>query len=944
MKFYFSILLIIIYINAFPQNCIDTSLKVNYHALGYKLAVKQNLIDVNSLNVLLGNYSNPNDTGYYFIRLNPENTINFSKKIIFNPLPNIGFGCLIKSLKNGNYITAYSNIISNFAAADTSVKLILFDNNGNVIWAKKYARVAGRLNATYIDETNNGDIIFLLKLQNGLDDTEPARFGSMKINQAGVVIWSKQFDAINMGVSDLKAESFSVINNNIYIKGFFEKTFDPIPSVYDHRWFASKINSVDGTLIDSKSFTDLRYDDKPEQSLILANYANQISTTKNDLLFTNFFKNETNTKRGTTKIVLDTNLNFTNAIFYSYSNASYINNRILGNKNKDVFIYGNTESNNVLNASYFAKIDSNNAVQRELFVNYPVGATYKPIGEKPLGLKNKYLNVLNSYNQNGDNYLELAQFADNVPITACYGKDTSIVKIEPYIITEVLHPFLNEFVDITDIVVTNLPVSITPLPLVSEKQCTIISDCNIVKINPTPDSICNLNNEVQFTAHVNGACLKKVLWQLDTSAYSYILAVNDSTVAIKFKKTWQGYLYAVINTCNNLKDSVYLNVFNTPTILNIGNDTTLCAGASLTLKAGIGFASYQWQNGTSNDSLVVTNTGVYNIIAKDACGNIFKDTVTVKYFLQPALINLGNDTTLCVNNNYTLRAGTGYKNYLWQDGSTTDSFKISQPGKYFLQAIDSCNNIFRDTINVEYYILRLPVNLGADIIFCQAKTYILTGGKNYKNYTWQDGSINENFTATQAGIYYLTVTDSCGNKSSDTLIIKPEINYQLKIDFINAICIFDTATIILPNTFSNYKIFPINNNNIYNNILKLYPNQNTLYNIEAWTPFGCKIRDTLLVKIKNCSDIIYFPNAFTPNRDNNNDYFKPSSEAAPIIYELIIYNRYGQKIFETKNIQNGWDGKVKSVLQNTGSFVWTCKYQFRNKPIINKSGSFILLR
>jgi len=944
MKIITTISIILFCIKAFPQNCIDTSVKVNIHAAGYKLTVKENIVDINDHNILLGNYNTQTDTGYYFTRLNIDNTINFAKKINFTPLPTLGFGCLVKSLKNGNYITAYNNTTNYFVLPDSSIRLILFDNTGNIIWAKKILRVGGLINAILIDEMTNGDLIFLLKLQYGFDGLDIPRFGLMKINQVGALVWCKQFDAVGMGVSDLKAESFSIINNLIYLKGFFEKPFNHTPSVMEHRWFTAKINAANGTVINSKSFTDLRVDDEFEQSLILPFYPNQVSTTNNNLLFTNVFVNESRTKRGTTKIILDTNLNIVNATFFSYSNANFRNTRIIGNNEKEVFIYGNTINSNILSTSYFAKFDSNNVAQRESFLNYPNGSIYKPIGDKPIGLKNKYLNILNSFTQTGDTYLQLVQFPDDVPLTDCYGIDTNIVKIEPYTINPVLNPFINETIDITDIVITNLPVSISSLSLIAEKQCTIISDCNNIKIKSTPDSFCNINNEVMFSAHINGACLKKVYWLLDTSAYSYIRTINDTTVAIKFKKTWQGYLYAGINTCSSLKDSVYLSVFNSPISLNIGNDTSICVGTTLIIKADKGFTEYLWQNGSIADSLIATAPGMYSLITKDACGNIFKDTITVKYILQPALINFGNDTTLCKNETYTLQAGKGFKTYVWQDGSIADSFNIAQPGKYFVTATDSCGHILTDTIVIKYFIDRSPVNLGADINFCATKTYSLKAGLGYKIYQWQDGSNAANFTATQPGIYFVNVMDSCGNKSYDTIVIKTEINNQIKIDFPNSICINDTATIKLSNVFTNYNLAATSTGLIEYNFLKLFPTQNTIYTLEALTTTGCKRIDTILIKIKYCSDAIYFPSAFTPNGDVINDYYRPISESSPLIYELNIYNRFGQKIFTSNDIKVGWNGKLKEIMQNTGSFIWTCKYQFRDKPLLFKSGSLLLIR
>jgi gliding motility-associated-like protein len=67
---------------------------------------------------------------------------------------------------------------------------------------------------------------------------------------------------------------------------------------------------------------------------------------------------------------------------------------------------------------------------------------------------------------------------------------------------------------------------------------------------------------------------------------------------------------------------------------------------------------------------------------------------------------------------------------------------------------------------------------------------------------------------------------------------------------------------------------------------------------------------------------IYIPTAFTPNQDGKNDnWYIPSLAAFPV-FELSVFNRYGQLIFHTKNIQAGWDGKYKGLLQPPGVFVY----------------------
>jgi len=81
--------------------------------------------------------------------------------------------------------------------------------------------------------------------------------------------------------------------------------------------------------------------------------------------------------------------------------------------------------------------------------------------------------------------------------------------------------------------------------------------------------------------------------------------------------------------------------------------------------------------------------------------------------------------------------------------------------------------------------------------------------------------------------------------------------------------------------------------------------------------------DEVLVNDGICD--IRFPSAFTPNNDGKNDLFKVLGASNLTEYHLAVYNRWGQKVFETNDYSKGWAGKVKGQLQNTGVFVWHCE-------------------
>jgi gliding motility-associated-like protein len=61
-------------------------------------------------------------------------------------------------------------------------------------------------------------------------------------------------------------------------------------------------------------------------------------------------------------------------------------------------------------------------------------------------------------------------------------------------------------------------------------------------------------------------------------------------------------------------------------------------------------------------------------------------------------------------------------------------------------------------------------------------------------------------------------------------------------------------------------------------------------------------------------------------------------------YKLIIYNRWGQQVFETTDPGAGWNGRIENSAQETGTYIWTCMYRFNTQEKMIKKGSVVLLR
>jgi gliding motility-associated-like protein len=138
-------------------------------------------------------------------------------------------------------------------------------------------------------------------------------------------------------------------------------------------------------------------------------------------------------------------------------------------------------------------------------------------------------------------------------------------------------------------------------------------------------------------------------------------------------------------------------------------------------------------------------------------------------------IGFEKDTFFCQGSNLILDPGPSFVNYLWQDGSTNQTYTISTPGKYWVTLTESGCNVKTDTFTIK--LLSPPdVSLGKDTSICINSTLQITLNKEKNtSYKWQDNSINDYFSVTKAGDYWVIAKNNCGSDSDTITVSSTEI-------------------------------------------------------------------------------------------------------------------------------------------------------------------------
>ncbi|MGV9013301.1 MAG: gliding motility-associated C-terminal domain-containing protein [Flavobacteriales bacterium] len=226
-------------------------------------------------------------------------------------------------------------------------------------------------------------------------------------------------------------------------------------------------------------------------------------------------------------------------------------------------------------------------------------------------------------------------------------------------------------------------------------------------------------------------------------------------------------IYAVTVTALGCSNADQINVaFNTVPVVDLGADTTLCAGNSITLSAALPGATYSWSNGSSASTLNINTSGTY-WAEVDLNGCTDRDTVLVSFNALP-VVNLGSDTTLCQGETLGLNATVPGGSYVWNNGATSATRNISTAGIYAVTVtVQGCSNA--DQINVAFNPLPV-VDLGADVLVCPGASATFNATVPAATYLWNSGSTASSITTGTPGTYSVQVTvDGCS--ASDAIVL-----------------------------------------------------------------------------------------------------------------------------------------------------------------------------
>ncbi|MFH1320704.1 MAG: gliding motility-associated C-terminal domain-containing protein [Bacteroidota bacterium] len=460
---------------------------------------------------------------------------------------------------------------------------------------------------------------------------------------------------------------------------------------------------------------------------------------------------------------------------------------------------------------------------------------------------------------------------------------------------------------------------------------TCLADTIIKTIYVKPNMITiNLGNDTTI-------CYGDFVTLDAVNAGSFYLWSTGNTTQTIIADTGTYYVEVTDNSCLKT-DTIIVSQFS-EIVVNLGNDTVVCKGDSIIFDAGNSGASYLWSTGDTTQILTVDSAGTYFAeVFKNGC--IGSDTININQ-LPEILVNLGNDTSICVSDFFILDAENIGSTYLWSTGDTIQTIVADSAGIYFVEVFkNGCSGL--DTISISQ-LPEISVQLGNDTLICVNTSVILDAGNVGSAYQWSTGETSQIIIADSAGSYIVEVfKGSCSN--SDTIIISQFSGISANLG--NDITINLGSSAVLPGTVAGGVTYlwsspaELSCINCQNPLAS--PEETTTYILTVTDTNGCISTDSITINV-NIKAVIFIPDIFSPNGDGSNDMLYVRGKKIESI-NFAIYDRWGEKVFETTDINNGWDGNFRGKPMNPAVFVYYVTGNFTNGDVINEKGHVALIR
>ena len=440
--------------------------------------------------------------------------------------------------------------------------------------------------------------------------------------------------------------------------------------------------------------------------------------------------------------------------------------------------------------------------------------------------------------------------------------------------------------------------------------------------------------------------------------------------------------------CLSASNEVSIVYYETPKVVNSPGDSLIidCRIPQVTLameiSGGSGQFNMQWQgSGLSSDTFELTTAlpGWFHFkLLDEATGCVLKDsTLVVEDKVHPE-IRFATPLALdCATEQVTIDASQSSQGNVFEySWLTLDGHFSHDPGHSLRARVDaagtyilSIHNTRNGCKSVEQ-IQVIDLNDGIKFVHLDIEEALCNGNKDASlevlgivggtplyHYTFNgiDYGYNSRFEDLSAGEYPLSIEDDKGCRLDTTVVIADPLAMDDGLEDTYFITLGETLDLPAQPNFVLQDIQWLDQQgNLLSDSLRLIvtPDQTRTYEVILTDQNGCRIHRKILVRVAEPEDLIFIPNAFSPNGDRVNDVLKIYPHpSVRLVRSFTIFSRWGDQAYRCENIPASegqiacaWDGRVKGRVMNPAIFVYLAEIELIDGTVKTLSGDIALIR
>lgn len=584
--------------------------------------------------------------------------------------------------------------------------------------------------------------------------------------------------------------------------------------------------------------------------------------------------------------------------------------------------------------------------------------------------------LLKADNLSGCNTLQ-ARLTAEVRNAATFTWDFGDGSVIPTTDTFALHQYLTPGIYVPSLILTDAG-GCTATSVLPDK---IVVDSLSVSFTTVPAVVCDAGNST-YTAQVNSLSNTVLQTALQYTWITSELAPPDTSYSVS-----GSHYFSMIGThgvrltvtspygCEQtidktvmVKEGVKAGITGTADICQGGS--AIFAGTALPsitlLQWTWDFANGNTANSANPPPQIYPDAGQQQIslaVSNGTCADTAYHTLMVN--TKPVISITPENPFVCVGNAITLAAagGTGYQwNKVGNNTviSTVDNTTVSPvTGSYYLVKVTNaagCSSIDSAFVKV---ITPVQLTVPQSLFACQGQPVQLnaTGAANYQWINITEGISNvsiANPTALPpASVIYTVVGYAENNCFTDTATLPVRISILPVVDAgINQEVASGTRVTLYPTVSGavNWNWSPadfLSCTNCLNPVSQ--PVATVTYRLQAINADGCSASDFVTIKMLCKNNLVFIPNAFSPNGDTKNERFVITGTGLKTIRSITIYNRWGKIVFERKDVavndrSNSWDGTFKGEPLDAGTYVYFVQTVCEDGEVFTYKGTVTLVR